>query len=83
MLDGEQLERYFFHFPLYNKTKIINICYFPSNLKNGTASARLLRVDVGIIERSICNRITSYNGAVKDGMICAGTMDGGRDSCQV
>ena len=32
---------------------------------------------------TICNGSTSYRGTLGAGMFCAGTMAGGRDSCQV
>lgn len=41
-----------------------------------------MRVDAPVISRAICNSPTSYNGAVRGGMFCAGNMAGGQDSCQ-
>lgn len=53
-----------------------------ATVENGTASARLQRMSVAVLPRATCNRRGSYEGAVRAGMICAGTMLGGRDSCQ-
>lgn len=50
--------------------------------ENGTASARLQRMSVTVLEHRTCNQRQSYDGAVRPGMICAGTMLGGRDACQ-
>lgn len=52
-------------------------------IQNGTASARLLRIDVAVIPRTICNARDAYGGLVGTAMICAGSMLGGYDSCQV
>jgi len=49
---------------------------------DGPISPRLQRINATIIDRAICNGPDSYNGLVKDGMICAGTMAGGVDTCQ-
>ncbi|GAB0097652.1 Peptidase S1 domain-containing protein [Sergentomyia squamirostris] len=45
-----------------------------------TPSPTLQRVDLDIIDTDVCNR--SYQGLLHDNMFCAGTMAGGRDSCQ-
>lgn len=52
-------------------------------LKGGKASLLLQRLEIDIIPNNICNAQDSYDGAVLDKMICAGTMVGGKDSCQV
>lgn len=43
----------------------------------------LQRVDVNIIDRNVCTRPDSNGAVVKDNMLCAGNMIGGRDACQV
>jgi len=48
----------------------------------GPISPRLQRINAAIISRAQCNGRDSYNGFVRDGMICAGTMAGGVDTCQ-
>lgn len=52
-------------------------------IQEGRLSPRLLRINVTIISRDICNGRDSYQGYVKDGMFCAGDMAGGIDACTV
>lgn len=47
--------------------------FFPSLLQEALAP---------IIDRAVCNAPSSYGGAVTSNMLCAGYMDGRRDSCQ-
>ncbi|KAG4072963.1 hypothetical protein HA402_006643 [Bradysia odoriphaga] len=47
---------------------------------NGAASSSLRRVNVMTIDHSRCNR--AYGNIHPTGMICAGTVEGGKDSCQ-
>ena len=49
----------------------------------GHAPDRLQQVMVPILNTSVCNAGSWYDGAVDDTMICAGYEEGGRDSCQV
>lgn len=49
--------------------------------EGGEKSGVLHFVTVPIIKKPICNE--AYEGMIKDGMICAGYMGGGRDACQV
>lgn len=48
----------------------------------GQGSPNLMEVSVDIIDTADCNRKTVYAGRVTHYMICAGTLEGGRDSCQ-
>jgi secreted trypsin-like serine protease len=41
-----------------------------------------MRVDLQVITTAICNDTLSYNGMIQAGQFCAGSMMGGRDSCQ-
>lgn len=43
----------------------------------------LQRVDVDVLDVNFCNAYDSYAGLLKPGMICAGSVYGSRDSCQV
>ncbi len=47
------------------------------------ASTSLMEVTVNIINTRLCNSSQVYRGAISKNMICAGDMNGGRDSCQV
>jgi len=42
----------------------------------------LRRLSTQIFSNQTCNGIASYAGVVKDGMMCAGFPEGGKDSCQ-
>ncbi|XP_016423712.1 transmembrane protease serine 13-like [Sinocyclocheilus rhinocerous] len=48
----------------------------------GRASTSLMEVTVNIINTRLCNSSQVYRGAITNNMICAGDMNGGRDSCQ-
>lgn len=50
---------------------------------NERAHPILMRVDLEIIPVSVCNGSQSFRGAIQPGMLCAGSMLGGRDACQV
>lgn len=47
------------------------------------ANAKLLKVDVNIIDSKICNSSNSYKGRVGSSAFCAGSMNGLKDACQV
>lgn len=49
----------------------------------GKTSAVLQEAQVEIIPSSICNSSDAYGGLVNDNMICAGSLSGGTDTCQV
>lgn len=42
----------------------------------------LQKVEVPLVTQKNCNAPTSYNGDITDRMICAGYVEGGKDSCQ-
>jgi len=42
----------------------------------------LQEVMLPVIDLEVCNSATSYNGFLYNGEICAGYMEGGKDSCQ-
>jgi trypsin len=50
--------------------------------EGGAASDELMRAKVPYVENSTCNARTSYNGAIKPGMMCAGYPNGAIDACQ-
>ncbi|KAJ8403717.1 hypothetical protein AAFF_G00345850 [Aldrovandia affinis] len=45
-------------------------------------SRRLMQVAVGLIDRRVCNSSSVYKGSVSKNMVCAGYLNGGKDSCQ-
>ncbi|CAM2096883.1 transmembrane protease serine 2 isoform X1 [Lepidochelys kempii] len=50
--------------------------------QGGKSSGVLNAVMVPLIQRSRCNSASFYNGLVLPTMICAGYLEGGKDSCQ-
>lgn len=61
---------------------LCHVAGWGATVENGTANAHLMRMSVHVLAHRTCNQRKSYNGLVREGMICAGTMAGGRDSCQ-
>ncbi len=55
---------------------------FGTTDQGGNLSSRLLFVEVPKVARSICNAPLSYDGDIKEDMLCAGLDAGGKDSCQ-
>lgn len=55
---------------------------YVSNLP-GKMSDTLLQASVQVIDSARCNAEDAYQGEVTAGMLCAGTPQGGKDTCQV
>ncbi|XP_067085056.1 transmembrane protease serine 13b isoform X2 [Osmerus mordax] len=50
--------------------------------EEGRGSDNLMEVSVDIIDSAVCNQNTVYGSKVTDNMLCAGDLEGGKDSCQ-
>ncbi|KAF0030431.1 hypothetical protein F2P81_017162 [Scophthalmus maximus] len=50
---------------------------------SGIVSNDLMEVTVDIIDTPVCNSRHVYGGSVTRNMLCAGDLNGGKDSCQV
>jgi secreted trypsin-like serine protease len=50
--------------------------------EGGQSSRVLLKASVPYAPNDACNAPAVYNGAIRQGMMCAGRPDGGVDSCQ-
>lgn len=48
----------------------------------GDGSSRLRKASVPYVDNTTCNAASSYDGAIKNGMMCAGKQEGGVDACQ-
>ncbi|XP_004543745.1 transmembrane protease serine 13a [Maylandia zebra] len=49
---------------------------------SGVVSKDLMEVSVDIIDTRVCNSRDAYGGLVTNNMLCAGKLEGGKDSCQ-
>ncbi|HYF22644.1 MAG TPA: serine protease [Caulobacteraceae bacterium] len=50
--------------------------------EGGPLSTDLLEVEVPLVTPEACNAATAYGGVITNNMICAGYMEGQKDSCQ-
>ncbi|XP_075460342.1 transmembrane protease serine 13-like isoform X2 [Ascaphus truei] len=41
-----------------------------------------MKTEVSVIDTTICNRNSVYGGVISPRMMCAGKLEGGKDSCQ-
>ena len=59
----------------------LTVSGFGSISHNGPTSEKLLKVDVEYISRNRCENESVYGVMLKPSMICAGYIEGGKDSC--
>jgi trypsin len=53
-----------------------------STKEGGNLSDPLMKVEVPLVSQSVCAKMYGNSMAVTDSMICAGFVEGGKDSCQ-
>lgn len=73
--------------PTYNQqwshgTECFTSGFGTTDAGSNEVSTTLMDVSVDIISREECNSPSSYRGSVTQNMLCAGHVNGGRDSCQ-
>lgn len=61
---------------------IANISGWGKIIESGSTSVLLRAVDVNIIDQKYCNDIYYNKYGITKNMTCAGSFDGGKDSCQ-
>lgn len=49
----------------------------------GNSQNHLQQVQVDLIDSKTCNEPQAYNNAITPRMLCAGSLQGNRDACQV
>lgn len=60
----------------------LKVSGFGHTSEGGQKSAILNVVTIPLVSTEICNAPLSYDGQIKDDMVCAGVAEGGVDSCQ-
>ncbi len=60
----------------------LEVAGWGATAEDGATSRSLRKAIVPYVEHGVCNEPSSYNGAVKPSMLCAGYRAGGVDSCQ-
>ncbi len=61
---------------------LVTVSGWGATAEGMAGSDALLSADINVTATAICNGENGYNGRIKSGMLCAGPIEGGRDSCQ-
>lgn len=68
-------------------TEVIMLCMHEDHkilkwyFQSGPSTTELQMLNVPVLSMSLCKML--YRKLIKDGMFCAGYIEGGKDSCQV
>ena len=54
-----------------------------NKIESGESNKILRQVVVDRVNKEVCNSTDIYDGVINESMICAGFLQGGKDSCQV
>ncbi|XP_029434444.1 transmembrane protease serine 2 [Rhinatrema bivittatum] len=67
---------------LWEAPKVCWISGWGATYDGGSSSSTLMAISVPLISPSQCNARSVYDGSITDSMVCAGYLQGGKDSCQ-
>ncbi|XP_038615651.1 transmembrane protease serine 11D-like [Tachyglossus aculeatus] len=68
--------------PQYPPRTMAYVTGWGSTMPGGPTQPRLRQAEVEVISNDVCNSTSAYDGAITEGMLCAGYPRGGVDACQ-